>query len=540
MIYALLLCLICLPDCYANAVLPDLALPSHIADGSTVLLDCGRVYSGELNLEAKSAVTVKTSGNCGPATISLATPLSGWRRESSAYPIWSAAITIQPAQVEVGQRFMTLAHYPPSPQSWMTAASQHAGQLSLQLPNHDVVGATLVWRANDWLILAHPVLRYTSPHLTIASNVRDEFIFPPQTSFYIEGKCWMLTAAGEWCVEQGRLYVWAHDGGSPEGRTRVAPRGSAINANNSKSIYIQNIKIRMATVGVVANNAHHLFINNSEFEQLGEEAIIAGGEDIYLDKLRIKLTGLNGIRFTDDARKIVVRDSTIDGAGMLGMPKRSKGAIVLEQAQQSHIIGNTILNSAYIGIRTFRHSVVENNHIMRACLRLTDCGGIYTYARDGLPLNTEIRLNTISDIQGSLSYGIYLDDEANNVQVVGNTIEHNAGGMQLHNAHHNLIQGNLFNKNKNQQILFNETLMQPILRSNNISRNNFINDDAVPVYRLWSALGSQTIGNFASYSGNSYKVADKGFAELAGSGMRDWRGWRSRMRDTGNLYPQNK
>ncbi len=537
MVYALMLYLLLLPASYANTLLPELALPSHIADGSTVLLQCGRVYTGQLNLEAKSHVTVKTVGDCGQAIISLGTTHAGWRREVGGRPIWSTAISFQPHQVEVGERFMELAHYPPSPEIWMTAVSHHPGHLRIQLPNKDVVGATVVWRANDWLILVHPVLAYVSTDLRIASNVHDEFIFPHQTLFYLEGKCWMLTTPGSWCSEQGRLYVWAHDGGSPEERTRVAPRGSAINANNSNAIYIENIKIRMATIGVEASNVRHLKIKNTEFENIGEEAIIAGGEDIYLEKLRIIKTGLNGIRFTDDARKIVVRDTYIAEAGMLGMPRRSKGAIVLEQAQQSHIVGNTIIDSAYIGIRTFRDSVVENNSIVRSCLRLSDCGGIYTYARDGLPLNTVMSFNKISETQGKQSYGIYLDDEANHVQVVNNTLELNASGMQLHNAYDNLIQGNLFYKNKNQQILFNETVPHAVLKNNRISGNNFINTKDVPVYRLWSALGSLTIGDFASYSGNSYKGNEVGFAECAGSGMLNWKTWKNRMRESGTLIP---
>lgn len=537
MIYALMLYLILVPASYANTRLPELALPTDIVDGSTVLLQCGRVYSGQLNLEAKSHVTVKTVGECGPAIISLATTHFDWKREVGARPIWSTAVTFQPNQVEVDERYIELAHYPPSPQTWMTAVSHQPGHLRVRLPNKDLVGATVVWRANDWLILVHPILTYISTDLTIASNASDEFIFPHQTAFYLEGKCWMLTTPGSWCSEQGRLFIWPPDGKSPVHRTRVAPRGSAINANNSNSIYIENIKIRMASIGVEAINTRHLMIKNTEFENIGEEAIIAGGEDIYLEKLRIIKTGLNGIRFTDDARKIIVRDTVIAEAGMLGMPRRSKGAIVLEQAQQSHIFGNTIIDSAYIGIRTFRNSIVEINHIARSCLRLSDCGGIYTFARDGLPLNTKIRFNTISETQGKQSYGIYLDDEANHVEVVNNTIELNASGMQLHNTYDNLIQGNLFYKNKNQQILINETVLHAVVRNNHISSNHFVNEKDVPVYRLWSALGSLNIVNFAWYSGNYYQGDELAFAECAGSGMLNWKAWKNRMRESGSLIP---
>jgi hypothetical protein len=94
------------------ASLPVLAVPTNIQNASTVLLQCGRVYSGELNLEDKFHVTVKTEGLCGAATITRGVAVSGWRREAVTKPLWSAAISFQPAQVEVGGRFMELAHFP--------------------------------------------------------------------------------------------------------------------------------------------------------------------------------------------------------------------------------------------------------------------------------------------------------------------------------------------------------------------------------------------------------------------------------------------
>lgn len=518
--------------------LPVLAVPTNIQNASTVLLQCGRVYSGELNLEDKFHVTVKTEGLCGAATITRGVAVSGWRREAVTKPLWSAAISFQPAQVEVGGRFMELAHFPDSPKIWMTAVSPSPSQLMVSLPNNDVIGASLVWKAHDWLILVNPIVRYASNVISINKEAQDEFTFPAQTQYYLEGKCWMLDAPGEWCVEQGRLVVWPHDGNSPEGRTSAAINGAAIKANNANNIAIENIKIKTATIGIEANNIHHLQINNMQLEQIGEEAIFVGGKNIHLERIQINQTGLNGIRFTDDARQITVRDSTILGAGMLGMPKRSKGAIVLEQAEQAQIIGNMINDSAYIGIRIFRDSVVENNRIDRACLRLTDCGGIYTFARDSLPLNTMIMSNEITRTQGSLSFGIYLDDQANYVQVIKNKISLNAGGMQLHNAYNNLIQENIFYKNKNQQILFNETTAVALIHDNHIINNNFSSADKVPVYRLWSQLGEKSIRNFGVYKANTYAGAHKEvaeFAECAGSGMITWKNWKQRMQDTGFL-----
>ena len=519
----------------AQDSLTVLPVPTNIPHTSTVLLQCGRVYSGTLNLEGKFQVTVRTEGHCGAATITRSVAVSGWRREAVTNPIWSAAIDFQPAQVEVGGRFMELAHFSQPPQIWMTAISLSPNQLTTSLPNTDVIGASLVWKANEWLILVNPIDRYASNVISIKKEAQDEFVFPAKTQFYLEGKCWMLDAPGEWCVEKGRLVVWPHDGNSPEGRTSAAVHGPEINANNANSIFIDSIKIKTATIGIEANNIHNLQVNNTQFEQIGEEAMIVGGKDIHLERVQINQTGLNGIRFTDDARLITVRDSTIQGAGMLGLPKRSKGAIVLEQAEQAQIIGNTISDSAYIGIRIFRNAIVENNRIDRACLRLTDCAGIYTFARDGLPLNSMIKNNEIVETQGSFSFGIYLDDQANYVQVIKNKISHNAGGMQLHNAYNNLIQENSFYKNKNQQILFNETSAYPLMHDNQIINNNFSTEGNVPIYRLWSMLGEKSIYNFGVYKNNTYYGALKEFsefAECAGSGMISWNIWKQRMQDT--------
>lgn len=540
MFYALICCLVVSLSATAVEVLavqPVLPLPVSIPNTSTVLLQCGRVYSGELNLEGKSQVVVRTEGDCGAATITRAVSVLGWRREAGTQPIWSAAIAFQPAQIEVGGRFMELAHTPKSPDIWMTAISHHKNQLTISLPNHDVIGASLVWQANDWLILVDPIASYAWNVITIAKDESAEFNFPRLTQFYLEGKCWMLDTPGEWCVEHGRLYVWAHDSGSPEARTSAAPHGRAINANNTNSIYIENIKIKHASIGIEAINSHQLLIKTTQFEKIGEEAIIAGGKNLYLEQLHIDQTGLNGIRFTDDARQITVLNSTIKGAGMLGMPRRSKGAIVLEQAEQAQISGNTIENAAYIGIRLFRDSVVENNTINRACLRLTDCAGIYTFARDGQPLNSKILNNVVRHTRGKLTFGIYLDDQANHVQVLKNKIAYNSGGMQLHNAYNNLVQENIFYENKNQQILFNETSAYPLMHDNHIIQNSFYAIKNVPVYRLWSAVGDTSLENFGRYKDNVYRGVHNEFAECAGSGMIDSKKWKKRMQDSSIFNP---
>jgi hypothetical protein len=107
--------------------------------------------------------------------------------------------------------------------------------------------------------------------------------------------------------------------------------------------------------------------------------------------------------------------------------------------------------------------------------------------------------------------------------------------MQLHNAYNNLIRENIFYKNKNQQILFNETTAYSLMHDNQIINNNFSSADKVPVYRLWALLGEKSIRNFGVYRANTYNGSLKEFAECAGSGMITWKNWKQRMQDTSSF-----
>src|SRR4051794_5490551 len=46
-----------------------LAVPSGVASGSTVELQCGKTYFGTLDLKRKTGITVKTAGSCGKAIV---------------------------------------------------------------------------------------------------------------------------------------------------------------------------------------------------------------------------------------------------------------------------------------------------------------------------------------------------------------------------------------------------------------------------------------------------------------------------------------
>lgn len=505
------------------AVLP---LPDTIHDGDTIRLRCGLRYIGTLDLRGRSDVVLHTEGDCGKATVTPAQPIHGWQREG---PVWSAAISEEPLMVQIDDQFISLAHHPNGQDAWLSGEGTAPDRLRVTVPNHDLVGATVVWRPEDWLILSQRVGGYEGGQLRIVSVPEPDFGFRERTPYYLEGQRWMLDAPGEWVFDHGRLYLWPPDGRSPEGRVWAAPRATAIDARSTRNVRIQGVRISLAARGIDGSNTQSLTIADTEIINSFDEAIRVGGTGAHISRVQVLGTRQHGLRAEDDARDVSVTHSVFERIGMLGMPLRSKGAIVFEQARGQLIIHNRIDQSAYLGIRVFRDAVVTDNVITRACQRLSDCGGIYTFARDKQPLFSRIERNRVSDLRGRLSHAIYLDDFANAVIIRDNRLSNNPGGVQLHDAFNNLIANNHFSRSAHEHLLFNETASSHTITANRIIGNRFVLATGVPAYRLWSRHGGAHVLRFASFEKNCYEGPLNRLAQLEGIGWLDAAAWRKTM-----------
>ena len=507
-----------------------LAVPSGVHDNQTVWLQCGQIYSGELKLIEARDVTIQTAGSCGKATLTPAVPVEGWQRDPYQPQIWNAPLASEPLQVRLDDEFITLAHYPNTIATWLKGQRKSPRHLRAHLPNEDLGGATIVWRAADWLIQSRLITRYASGVLTLAEGDDDGFGLLPETSFYLEGKRWMLDSPGEWAWHNGVLSIWPRDGKTPQGRLWASTGARAIDARGSQRVTIIGVRVVGAKIGIDGSGSRDLAVRDTDIINSAEDALLIGS-DARVSGIVVNGSQQHGVRADDDAHTISISDSRFTGVGMLGMPRRSKGVLVFESARDLVIERNQISDAAYLGIRVFRDAHVTNNIIKHACLRLADCGGIYTFARDRKKLNTVIDGNRIIDLAGRSTYGIYLDDFANGVLVQNNHIENSGGGIELHNGFDNHIVANRFIGNRHEHMLFNETAPFASISSNRIYGNQFSGSPQVPVYRLWSRHGSTTVRRFAEFSGNQYHNPPQPFAEVEGLGMLDFATWRVQIVD---------
>ncbi|WP_151447522.1 right-handed parallel beta-helix repeat-containing protein [Lacisediminimonas profundi] len=499
-------------------------LPQSVANNSTVTLHCGRHYFGTLNLNQRSNVTVRTEGNCGKASITPAQQVRGWTRQRGS--IWVAPIAFLPAQVTWNDKPLALAHYPNKP--WAKGTSSGPMRVQASMPNDDLAGATLVYRPEEWMIETRAIREYDNGAIVLGPKVGDAFDPKPETEFYVEGKLWMLDSPGEWAYHDGWLFVWPPDGQSPEGRIWAGPKANGIDADQSRNITIENVRVHTAMTGISAGDSGNLHVRNVEIANSAQDGIFAGGRGLLVDGARIVNSVRNGILGYYGITDVAVINSTIENTGMVGMPKRSKGGIAFEQASGTRVFNNKVLNSSYIGIRVHRNATVSNNLVDGACLVLSDCGGIYTFAPDRQPLEVRIEGNTVRNLAGRYAYAVYLDDSANGVTVSRNMLVNNPGGIEIHNGFNNVISDNVIADSGFEHILFNETGNDHVLR-NRVVRNLFITGKKEATFRLWSGRGGRTNAQFAEFEDNVYVGPSANFAELQGTGMVSWSAWRSRM-----------
>jgi parallel beta-helix repeat protein len=444
-------------------------MPTNIANGATVSLQCGQTYQGTLDLTGKSNVTVKTEGTCGKAGITPGSSVSGWAQYQGN--IYSAPIGFTPVQVAIAGNPVSAAHWPN--QGWANGGGS--------VPNSDLNGATLVWLENQ------SVVQSTGLSGGVSTS----------KPFYVEGKLWMLDSPGEWAVSNGRLYLWAPDGQSPEGRVWAAPNSNGINADNSSGITVDGIKIFSGADGISANGSTNLKVLNSEITNSARDGIWASGSNgLTVDQTSVSNARRNGIDGWYSVTGAVITNSSVTNTGMVGMPSESDAGIMFGDGSNNRIDNVKVTNSSYHGISVLhnRNTSVTNSVVDTACVRLTDCAGIYTGARDKLPLSLRIEGNTVSNVKGTEGIAIYLDDFANGVTVTKNVMSNNTRGMVIHNGFDNVITYNTFDSNAITHLGFGQD--SGTIRNNQVNNNTFKSTNNEWTFNLETGSNLKTFGSF--------------------------------------------
>jgi parallel beta-helix repeat protein len=484
-----------------GTVLPT---PTNVASGATVSLQCGTTYQGTLELNGKTNVTVKTVGTCGKAGISPGRAVTGWVK--GAGNIYSAPISFAVVQVAVDSTLVPAAHWPNQP--WATSTSG--------MPSSDLAGANHVFLDNQSVI---------------RSQVLTGNSVSAGKPFYVEGKLWMLDSPGEWAVSNGRIHMWSPDGSNPEGKVWASANGNGVNADNSSGITIDGVRIFSATDGVSANSSTNLKVLNTDITNSARDGIWASGsKGLQVNLSNVSNSRRNGIDGWYSVNGAVITNSTVSNTGMSGMPSTTDAGIMFGDGGTNTIDNVRVTNSGYHGISVLhnRNTSVKNSVVDGACVRLHDCGGIYTGARDKLPLTLLIDNNTVTNVKGSENVGIYLDDHANGVTISRNKVSNTTRAMFLHNSFDTVISNNTLASSEVAHLQFSQDA--GTIRNNKVTNNTFNSANGEFNYNTESGTNLKTFmsADYNTYTSNNPNVFHRywdGRSAGVTQSYTGWKGW---------------
>lgn len=295
----------------------------------------------------------------------------------------------------------------------------------------------------------------------------------PNDRYYVQNLFEELDSPGEWYLDKkdSTLYFWPPS--ALTGKTVSAPAlqtlvelagtsnvtlrgftfeccsGTAISLNNATSCLIAASIVRNVGDyngnGIVIHGGSYNGAVGNDIYQIGRSGITVDGGD------RITLTPAGNVADNNYIHHVGIYYKQGVGVDLTGCGNRA-----------SH---NLIHDTPRMGISySGNNLVIEYNHIRHVNIETEDTGIVCTGGRDWISSRgSTVRYNFLHDSLGfgqkdgkwvspHFSWGVYLDDNAGGVDVIGNIIARCASGaIHLHNARDNWIQNNIFIENGPQQ-----------------------------------------------------------------------------------------
>lgn len=344
--------------------------------------------------------------------------------------------------------------------------------------------------------------------------------------YYLVGALWMLDEPGEWYFDAATrsVYVWMPDGAPPGERVAAGFRDYGIDVSNLSHIVIDGLAVRRVGTGVRMRYSAAVVLRNSAIADTVADGIDAvGAQGGVIENNEVSRAGRDAIVGADFvyggiARGLHIARNTVSESGVrlnagtiVSLPVKSFAAI--HPGEQATVVGNTVRDANYIGVRPMAGSTVSDNVIESTCLVLDDCAGIYA---NDVGSNSTISGNLVVRAVGNLdgkpagsetqAQGIYLDDLATNIWVVGNAVVDADNGIQLHNANNNRIHGNTLYANRRNQVWLQEDSNRSRgagdLYGNEFMSNRLFPTAAAPAIAHGTIFGSTAA--FAAYDFNRY------------------------------------
>lgn len=291
--------------------------------------------------------------------------------------------------------------------------------------------------------------------------------------YVLTGKRWMLDTAGEWSYDPATrtLSLWAPNGVNPNTLViEAAVREHGVSATNVK-VDLNDVAVKFATQeGIAIDGGPGSRINNVDVAYSGRNGIgidmnqrgsVLSASTSLLNS-RISFSRGSGFITGWSVPGQVVEGNTVTETGTFQEPHRADCAICVGAGSDAPVTvrNNLVQGASYHGISfsnnssSAGNSQITSNVVENVCLRLDDCGGIYTYNANRNPdvQGADVFGNVVRGVKGSLqgspatrlvgAVGIYLDNDTANVNMDDNVVSDAETGVVLHDASYITMQRN--------------------------------------------------------------------------------------------------
>ncbi|WP_198675405.1 malectin domain-containing carbohydrate-binding protein [Pleomorphovibrio marinus] len=484
---------------------------SSLRPGDQVLFRRGDVFYGSININASgnsgNPIKIGAYGSGNMPIITSFVELRGWnsigngRFESS-----SQVNSNQVKVVLINGEPQELGRFPNSNASngGYVRIDSHGGNSSvtgnsLGAPTN-FSGGDVVIRKNDWITDIHRINSHSGNTLHYASASGGNT--PPRRGygFFIQNHLQTLDRFGEWYYNPSRrrMNVFFGSNNPQNYKVEVSTLDHLIRKDNGSSfVLIENLNLRGSNDDLVfLRSGRGVQIKSSKLEFSGNNGINSYNvEDLEINNSEVNYSYNNGIslRHGDGGNKIignkVHHTYYVPGRGKNG---DLNGMGILAIGDGNLVENNEVLHTGFNGIYFGgNNTVVKNNYVQNFCFVKDDGGGIYAYVGNsnrnmtGRKVIDNIILDGIGAKDGAppgpvnakpKAEGVFLDDNTNGVEVIGNTIARTANsGVKMANNRNIVVRDNII-FGAGFQVLVDNNSRGADVRNLNVTNNTLISE----------------------------------------------------------------
>jgi hypothetical protein len=535
----------------------------NLTPGDVILFKKGDVFEGAINITKSGTSTqpilFSAYGSGSQPVISGFVTLTNWT--SAGNGVWESSCSSCGTSVNsvvIDGVAQAMGRYPNSnaPNGGYLSISSHSGNTSIsstQLSStSNWAGGELVTRTNRWILDRNKITSHSGSTLTYTA-ASPQFTVQNGYGFFIQNHPGTLDAFGEWYYNSGTKRFRVFFGTTPPASVlvKVSTVDDLVTISRVSHISFKDLVFQGANInGFKVHGGENIQITNSEINNSGVNGITASvTKGLKVTNITISYSNNGALYFVPDVSDAIIQNNIIKStATMVGMGESGNlkyiGMVI--HGSNNLVENNQIKNTGYNAISFMGGSSnhIKNNFIDTFCTLKDDGCGIGTWNNSAnaatytnQKITNNIIINGIGAPQGVASpehykavHGIYMDDNASNVEISGNTVTSCYGtGLFVHNAYNLDVKNNTFFNNNEAQIYFSKDAISTAnIRNVNLTNNQFFArtyDQGVAVFKTIA----DDISLFGTFDHNYYSrpLDDTyiAYTQYVKSGKKQWQAY---------------